>query len=56
MAITYEKLANRLHEPKNTEHQSALQASLKTLTDLNNDDAKFFAEQIRTAEEVFLVK
>lgn len=56
MAVAYEKLAHRLSEPKNSGHDTALQAALKTLTDLNNDDAKFFAEQIRTAEEVFLAK
>lgn len=56
MAASYEKLAHRLGDPKNADHQTNLQAALKTLTDLNNDDAKFFAEQIRTAEEVFLAK
>ena len=56
MGVAYEKLAQRLGDPKNADHQTALQAALKTLTELNNDDAKFFAEQIRTAEEAFLAK
>jgi hypothetical protein len=56
MAVAYEKLANRLGDPKNAALEASLQTELKKLTDLSNDDAKFFAEQIRTAEEVFLAK
>jgi hypothetical protein len=54
MAVVYEQLANRLADTKNAAQQKSLQAALAELEALNNDDARFFAAQARTAEEVFL--
>lgn len=53
MALTYQHLAHRLQHPTDPTHATSLQSSLTALEALKNDDGKFFAEQIRTAEEVF---
>ena len=54
MAQAYEKLARRLEHADDSRRQDELKQSLAALESLANDDSKFFAEQIRTAEKVFL--
>jgi hypothetical protein len=51
MARTYEALTRRLQQPENQSRQNALRDSLTALQTLATDDAKFFADQIRTAEQ-----
>lgn len=53
MALAYEKLTRRLQRAEDAAARETLQAALAALEKLDNDDARFFAEQIRTAEEVF---
>jgi hypothetical protein len=53
MALAYESLTRRIHQPGDAARQKALMQSLAALEALDNDDARFFAEQIRTAEKVF---
>jgi hypothetical protein len=53
MALSYEKLTRRLQQAGDPKNQEALKQSLATLELLDNDDARFFAEQIRTAEKAF---
>jgi hypothetical protein len=54
MAQAYGKLASRLEQAGDSRRQDDLKQSLAALESLANDDARFFAEQIRTAEKVFL--
>ncbi len=53
MALAYEGLTRRLQQPGDAARQKAWRQSLAALEALDNDDARFFAEQIRTAEKVF---
>lgn len=53
MAVVYERLTRRVQQPGDAARRKALMQSLAALEALNSDDARFFAEQIRTAEKVF---
>lgn len=53
MARTYEALTRRLQHPTDTSRAAALERSLAALEAIGTDDAKFFADQIRTAEKAF---
>jgi len=53
MSLSYEKLVRRIQHADDANRQEALKQSLVALQALHNDDARFFAEQIRTAEKVF---
>jgi hypothetical protein len=51
MALTYERLTRCVEQAGDAARQKALKQSLAALEALENDDARFFAEQIRTAEK-----
>lgn len=53
MSLSYEKLVRRIQHADDANCQEALKQSLVALQALDNDDARFFTEQIRTAEKVF---
>jgi hypothetical protein len=53
MALAYKTLAHRVEHAGDAKRQEELKQSLAALESLANDDARFFAEQIRTAEKVF---
>jgi hypothetical protein len=53
MALSYEKLSLHVARPNDRRSHEAWQRSLADLEALDNDDARFFGEQIRTAEQVF---
>jgi hypothetical protein len=53
MCRTNEALTRRLQSPVDAQRQAALRTSLATLEAIATDDARFFAQQVRTAEEVF---
>jgi hypothetical protein len=53
MAMSYAKLALHIARPNDRQAKDAWQRSLAELEKLKNDDARFFGEQIRTAEQVF---
>jgi hypothetical protein len=53
MAVSYEKLTRRVQHAGDAKSRTALEQSLTALESLGNDDARFFAEQVRTAESAF---
>jgi hypothetical protein len=53
MARAYEKLARRIEDAKDANRAAALKRAIEALETSGHEDAKFFAEQIRTAEQAF---
>lgn len=53
MAKGYAALAVKLSDEAAADADAKLQAALKALNERDNDDAKFFAEQIETASKIF---
>jgi hypothetical protein len=54
MAEAYGALAERLRAPSDAGRKDALAKRLAALEAVGGDDAKFFAEQVRTADRAFL--
>ena len=53
MAVAYEQLTRRVQQVSDAARREQLTGSLAALEALDNDDARFYAAQIRTAEKVF---
>jgi hypothetical protein len=53
MALAYEKLTRRLQYADDAARREALKQSLAALEAMDNEDARFFADQVRTAEKAF---
>jgi hypothetical protein len=53
MALSYEKLTRRIQNAGDAKHHESFKQSLAILQSLDNDDARFFVDQIRTAEKAF---
>jgi len=53
MALAYEKLTRRLQFMGDAARRETLKQSLAALDAMDNEDAKFFADQVRIAEKAF---
>jgi hypothetical protein len=53
MGLGYAALAGKLKQPGDAAAAESLKSAIQSLLDLGTGDAKFYAEQLRTAEDVF---